>query len=274
MTLLIHSILPALLLAAYGGLLAMWVQTYLRPDAYAERLALRFGWVTLVVYAGWMALLTFEQRQLPILTVGQVSAFLGLLIWADQMYVHQRIAQRLLVVLPICAVLILLVVTVAAGLKPEAVPEPMQKPWSAVHITVSLAGIAMLLGGGVYGAGALLLHRQLVGRKFGRLFSSLPPMEDMHKLRSFALYLAWLLITVSLGSSIVFMMVANEGMPTFFSHLHIMFALWIILSVVALSERLNWLGDRRQARLSVAISALIFLLLMTSVIEMFGGGRS
>lgn len=275
MTLLTFRILPAILLLSYGGLLTTWLQLYRRPDEHLERGALRFGWITLGVYLAWIGLITLAQSQIPVLSVGQICAFLGLLIWADQLYVHQKIAQRLLVILPLGAVIALLLIAVAAGVQPRpGAPEQVQEPWSAVHITISLAGLAMLFGGGVYGAGSLLLHRQLVSRRFGRLFSALPSLGDMHRLRTIALFVGWSLITLSLASSVVFMVVANEGTPSFFSHLHSMFALWLIVSLLALSERRNWLGDHRQARLAVGVSLLILLLVTASVLGMYTGGRS
>jgi ABC-type uncharacterized transport system permease subunit len=179
------------------------------------------------------------------------------------------------VILPLVSVIALLLISIAAGVQPRpGAPEQMHEPWSAVHITISLAGLAMLFGGGVYGAGSLLLHKQLTSRKFGRLFSALPPLGDMHKLRAIALYVGWSLITVSLASSILFMVIANSGTPSFFTHLHAMFGLWGIVSLLALSERMNWLGDHKQARMAVAVSILILGMVMVSVVEMYTGGQS
>jgi ABC-type uncharacterized transport system permease subunit len=274
MNLIIFSLLPALLLIVYGGLLAMWLQLAGRPDQQLEERAVRAGWIALGLYALWMILVTLQQRQVPVLTVGQLMAFLGLLIWADQTYVQQRIRQRLLVVLPLATVILLLLTSFMIGIQPSAPPKAMSGPWSAFHITLSLAGVAMLLGGGVYGAGAMMLHRQITRREFGPLFTALPPLGDMNRLRSIALYVGWLLITVSLASSLVWMILANSGTPKFFTHLHAMMGLWLVISVLALSERKNWLGQYKQARLSVVLSALILLMVLASVVEMFLGGRA
>ena len=117
-------------------------------------------------------------------------------------------------------------------------------------------------------------HRQLTHREFGPLFSSLPSLGDMNRLRSITLYVGWLLITLSLASSITWMIIERSGSPKFFTHLHAMAGLWLVISVLALSEKRNWLGQHRQARMSVALSILILLMVLGSVVEMFIGGRA
>ncbi|MBK6765621.1 MAG: hypothetical protein IPG71_04605 [bacterium] len=274
LTMLLYNLLPAFLILMYGGLLAFWAILYHNPDELLERLATRIGWVTLGVYAIWLATLSIAQRQIPILTAGQISVFLGFLIWMDQLFLQRRAPQRILVVLPLITVVVLLLVGFAGGLRHAAAPEQLHSAWSAVHIILSMAGVAMLFGSGVYGTGSVLLKHELKSRRFGRLFSRLPSMDEMHRLRAFALYFGWSLITASFASSVVFLFSARSGSPSFFSHLHEMFALWVVASLLALSERLKWFGDQKQARLTVALSALIILLIAGSVAQIFFGGRS
>jgi len=271
---LLYSLLPGLLLLLFGGLLAIWAILYYKPDELLERLATRVGWFTLAVYAIWLTALSMAQRQIPILTAGQISVFLGFLIWTDQLILQRRVAQRMLVVLPLLTVVLLLLVGFAGGLRHDAAPEQLHSAWSAVHIVLSMAGVAMLFGSGVYGAGSMLLKHELKARRFGRLFSCLPSMDELHKLRAFALYFGWSLITVSFASSVVYLFSARAGSPSFFSHLHEMFALWVVASLLAASERLKWFGDQKQARLTVALSGLIILLIAGSVAQIFFGGRS
>ncbi len=271
---LTYTLLPAIMLLFFGGLLSIWITLYHKPDEVLERIANKIGWTTLLLYAGWLAMLTAGQRQIPVLTAGQISVFLGFLIWMDQLLVQRKISQRILVVLPLVTVIVLLLAGIAGGLKHTSAPDELHSAWSAVHIVLSMAGVAMLLGSGVYGIGSMLLRRELKNRKFGRLFSSLPSMDEMHKLRAFALYLGWLLITVSFASSVIFMFLEKSGTPSFFSHLHEMFALWGVSTLLALSERWRWFGDQKQARLTVAMSALIFLLITGSVLQIFFGGHS
>ncbi len=271
---LTYTLFPAIMLLFFGGLLAMWVTLYHKPDELLERIADRVGWTTLALFAVWLSILTYDQRQIPILTAGQISVFLSFLIWMDQLLVQRKMSQRMLVILPLVTVILLLLAGIAGGLHHKSAPDELHSAWSAVHIVLSMAGVAMLFGSGVYGAGSMLLRRELMSRKFGRLFSSLPSMDEMHKLRAFAIYFGWLLITISFASAVVFMFLENSGTPSFFSHLHEMVGLWGATSLLALSERFRWLGDQKQARLTVAISTVIFLLITGSVLQIYFGGQS
>jgi ABC-type uncharacterized transport system permease subunit len=274
MNLITYSLLPALLLLIYGGLLAIWLQLMAKSDHQLEKVANRIGLYALGMYIIWIALISLQQDQIPVLSVGQLIAFLGFLIWADQTYVQHKVRQYLLVILPLCTVILLLLLGIVLGFQPDFAISSIKGSWSAFHITLSLAGVAMLLGSGVYGAGSMILHYRITKKEFGPLFSSLPSLSDMNHLRTIALYVGWLLITISLSSAICWMIFENSGTPTFFTHLHIMFALWLIVSLLALSERFNWLGQHRQSRLSVILSILIFVLVMASVVEMFSGGKA
>jgi len=269
-----YTLMPAILLVLFGGLLALWIMLYHKPDNQLERAAVRFGWVVVGVYAFWLGLLSFDQQQIPILTIGQICVFLGFLIWMDQQLVERRISQRMLVVVPIVLVILLMLSGIAGGLRHLEGPHELHSAWSAVHIILSMAGVAMLFGSGVYGIGSIVLRRMLKKRQFGRLFSTLPSMDEMHKLRSLAIYHGWSLITISFASSTIFMFAERDGSPSFFSHLHEMFALWAVASLLALSEKKRWLGDQRQARLTVALTMLMFLLMAGSVAQIFFGGRS
>lgn len=270
----IYALFPGLMLLVFGGLFSLWMMLYQRPDEHLEKIAVRVGWIAAALYALWLTLLSIDQRQLPILTAGQISVFLAFLVWMDQLLVERRISQRMLTVLPIVIVTVLLLTGVAGGLRHTEGPRELHSIWSAVHIVLSTAGVAMLFGSGVYSAGAILLRRVLVQRKFGRLFTALPSMDDMHRLRALAVYNGWLLITISFASSTVFMFIQRAGTPSFFNHLHEMFALWFVATILAISERKNWLGDQRQAKLTVALTALMFFLLAGSVTQIFFRGQS
>ncbi len=271
MNLLIYSLFPALLLLLYSGLVTTWIHLAHRPDGHIEDVANRFGWVMLALYLVWIALISIWQSQLPIQTIGQLAAFLGFLVWAGQSYVHTRIRQRLLAILPVGAVIALIFIALVGGVQPTNTPKAVQGLGAAFHISLSMAGVAMLLGSGVYGTGALILHRQLAHRTFGPFFSSLPSLEDMNRLRSIAIYVGWLLITVSLASAIVWTAIFRPGTDLIVSHLHPMLLLWAIVSLLAMSARFNWLRQHRLSWLSVLLAALVLILVLVSVIEFFAG---
>jgi ABC-type uncharacterized transport system permease subunit len=271
MTTILYSLFPSLMLMMFGGLLATWIHLSRRPDGHIEDIANRAGWILLSVYFVWMVLITLHQGQIPAITFGQLAVLLGFLIWADQSYLQMKLRQGLLVLLPIGAVILLLLVGVAAGFKPEANQIAIRGIGVAFHVALSLAGVAMLLGAGGFGAGVVMLHRQIAHRTFGQFFANIPSMQDMQKLRAFATYWGWLLITISLVSAFLWVRLFKPESNRVISHLHPMLTLWAVVSLLSLSERFKWLGQYRLAWLSVILAAMVMLLVLISVFEFFAG---
>jgi ABC-type uncharacterized transport system permease subunit len=271
MSLIAYSLLPALMLLIYGGLMATWLHLAYRPDGRIEMLAVKSGWAAFALYLAWIAALAVIQKQAPIATLGQLAAFLGFLVMASQILVESRVRQRLLVILPLGSVTLLLLIAMAAGIRPEQTPEAVRGAGAALHIGLSLGGIAMLLGSGVFGAGELILQREIARRTFGPFFASLPSLEDMRRLRALSLNLGWLLITVSLASAFVWMRLFRTESQLMESHLHPMLLLWVIVTALAAAEHFGRLGRMRRAALSVGLAALVMLLAVVSVVEFFVG---
>ncbi|HEY3296485.1 MAG TPA: hypothetical protein VGL38_13735 [bacterium] len=269
MILLAYALLPALMLLVYGGLLSTYIHMAYAPDRKIETGASHTGMAALAVYAAWMALITIDQRQLPIANGGQMAAFLGFLIWADQTYVQIRIRQRMLTLLPIAAVAGLILVAIVSGVRPQVMPKVALGPWMAFHVTLSLAGVAMLLGSGVYGAGYLILHKQMKQRQFGHVFSRLPSMEEINRLRSMAVYLGWMLITASLASSAIWMALNRTPQGIIRSHLAEMTFLWLVVSALAILEKRRLLSQRKLAMTTVGFATVAFILIIWTMIAMY-----
>jgi ABC-type transport system involved in cytochrome c biogenesis permease subunit len=274
MNLILYSLFPALLLLLFGGLISTWVHLTYRPDGHVEAVTYRLGWIALGAFVIWMSLITLQQRQVPVVTIGQLAAFLAFLIWAGQTYVQTRVRQRLLSVLPMATVVVLILIGIAAGVKPGITPQAMQGPWVAFHITLSLAGTAMLLGSGVFAAGSLVMHRHLEYRRFDQVYSHLPSLEEMYRLRRVSLYGGWALISLSLSSAFLWVVAMKSDSSMVISHMHPMVTLWVVVSALALAERLRWFKRQRLAALTVILSALVFVLVLVSVIGIFWGMRT
>lgn len=274
MTLVVYALFPALMLLVYGGLLSTYIHIAYAPDRKIETGASHTGMVALGVYALWMVLITIQQGQVPIANGGQVAAFLGFLIWADQSLVQLKVRQRMLSLLPIAAVTVLLVIGLVIGARSDSTPQAVQGPWIAFHVTLSLAGVAMLMGGGVYGAGYLILNHQMKTRGFGGLFSRLPSLEEIHRLRKMAVYAGWLLITASLLSMIAWMLWLKSKGEILHPHLAGMSVLWVAVSVLALAEKLRWAGQRRLAALTLSLTVVVLMLILATVIGVFAGAKA
>ena len=267
----LFDLLPALIVAMYGGLLATWVHLANRPNAHIEKLALRISWSTLFLYFVWLLLLTISQKQIPFINAGQLAAFIGFLIWASHLYAQTRIRQGILAVLPILVSAGLVLIALALGTEPVAIPDSLRGYLVSIHITLVMAGVALLLGAGVYGFGYLVLHRQIKRRSFGPFFSMMPSLNDLNQLRSFTVTSGWILVTVGVVGGVIWMLMRSDLYSAMISHLGIAIGFWGIVSLMAAASRFRWLGQRRLAGFSALISAVMIILIMMSIAVTYPG---
>jgi ABC-type uncharacterized transport system permease subunit len=260
-------LLPALLIAVYGGLLATWVHLANSPNSYIEKWALRISRILLLVYFLWLLLLTIYQGQIPFVKTGQLAAFIGFLIWAAHLYAQNKIRQGILVVLPILTVIILILISLVLGSQPTKIPDIFKGFGVSIHITFAMAGAALLLGAGVYGFGYLILHRQIKRRKFGPFFSMMPSLNDLDRLRSLTLTSGWALVTVGVLGGMLWMLIRSHLYEALTGHLGI-----AVVSLMTAASRFRWLKQHRLAVFSAVISALMIILIMMSVVVTYPGG--
>jgi ABC-type uncharacterized transport system permease subunit len=266
-----YVVLPQVLLLLFGTLLGIWAILLRRTDLNLESGAQRLGKVGGGAYLAWLVLVTAVQRQVPVLNPGQLAYFLGALIWFGQCYSQRQVNQRLFALLPLVGVLGLMLFGVIAGLGPGQVTESLLGVGTAVHVTMSLAGIGLLLGCGVYGAGHVILHHQISTRKFDAWFNRLPSLGDLDRLRRVNLNTGTALVVASLGSALVWSLRQPAGDPMVVSHLHPMLLLAALLVALVLVDHFRWLSSRNLAVACLIMSALVLALLTVSVVEIFLG---
>ncbi|MBD3222035.1 hypothetical protein GF314_12420 [bacterium] len=267
----VYLVLPQLLLVIFGILMGIWAILLRRADLNLESGAQRLGRVGAAVYLVWLIAVTAVQRQVPVLNPGQLAYFLGAVIWFGQCYAQRHVNQRLFSLLPLIGVLALMLFGVVAGLEPGTVTQSLWGVSTAVHVTLSLAGVGLLLGCGVYGAGHLILHHQISNRRFDVWFNRLPSLGDLERLRRVSLFTGTVLVAVSLASALVWMLAQPADDPTIVSHLHPMLLLVAILIVLVAADRFRWLSSRNLSVACVVASALVLALLTVSVVEIFVG---
>src|SRR5256714_14480726 len=83
------------------------------------------------------------------------------------------------------------------GLAPDARPVVGRSPWSILHITVSILGLAMLALAFIAAALYLLQFRELKAKRFGQVFRLFPPLERLDQLNHLSLVVGF--PTVTLG---------------------------------------------------------------------------
>jgi ABC-type uncharacterized transport system permease subunit len=82
------------------------------------------------------------------------------------------------------------------GLVPEARPVTGRGPWSILHITVSVLGLAMLALAFIAAALYLLQFRELKSKRFGQVFRLFPPLERLDQLNHLSLVLGFAAVTL------------------------------------------------------------------------------
>lgn len=269
---LVYLVLPQLLLVLFGTLLGIWAILMRRTDLNLESGAVRLGRVGAAMFVLWLVLVTVAQRQVPVLEPGQLMYYLAGLIWLGQCYSQLRVNQRLFAVLPLLGVLTLMVVGLVMGLRPDDVARTsLLGTAAAVHVSLSLAGVGMLLGCGVYGAGHVILHHHISRRQFDAWFNRLPSLGDLDRLRRLSLTTGSALVILSLASAMAWSSARSGSTETVVSHLHPMLLLSVLLVALLLIDRFRWLSTRNLAVLCVVMSVLVLALLTVSVVEIFVG---
>jgi ABC-type uncharacterized transport system permease subunit len=268
---LFYTVLPQILLLVFGGLLGVWAILLRRADLQLEKGARRIGRVGAALYLVWLVGVTIHQHQLPMLNPGQLALFLGGLVWFGQCWVQRSVDQRLFALLPLLGVVLLTLVGVVLGLRPGAPAEQLLGWGAAIHVTLSLAGIALLLGCGVFGAGHVILHRNIRNRSFNAWFQRLPSLGDLDRLRRRSLIAGWVLVTVSLLSALAWAARQPADRDVIVSHLHPMILLAVILLALVAADRFRLLSANKLAAGCVIMSAVVLGLLGVSVVEIFAG---
>lgn len=272
MTLLVVTVAPLALVIGLSVLLGLWLAPCHTEGRKKEEHLIRPGTALAVIGLLWLLSLGLSQRLLPVMTPGQLLASTGVLVWAGHCYVQHRISQKKLTVLPLASALLLIAAGMAVGLgEPLRPPEALANPRAAAHIALSLTAVTLLIGSGVFGAGEIILHRQITRRRFGKWFHDLPSLADLNRLRRLSLTAGWALMTTSVVLAMATLWLMPATREATISHLHPMLTLWVVLSTLWAADRFHWLAQLKLAAASVAVSALMVLLIVISVIEFFGG---
>ncbi|MEE9553966.1 MAG: hypothetical protein V3W18_06670 [candidate division Zixibacteria bacterium] len=264
-------LIPALTLAAFGSLLATWVHMANHPDKYTEKWANRISWFSFGLYFVWILMLSIYQRQIPFITVGQLAALQGFLIWTAHLYIQRKIEQGILVVLPLLAVVFMILISIILGTQNAIAPEMFRGFWVGLHIAFSMGGVALLLGTGVYGMGYLVLHQRIKKRKFGPFYSLMPSLGDLNYLRSTTLVTGWSLISAGMVAGTIWMLKHTDFYSLLKGHLGIALVFWVIIAIVSAASKFKLLGQRKLAAFSVLLSAVIFVLIVISIIVTYPG---
>jgi len=142
------------------------------------------------------------------------------------------------------------------GLAPEGAPST-RGPWSILHITVSVLGLAMLALAFIAAALYLLQFRELKARRFGQVFRLFPPLERLDQLNHLSLVLGF--PTVTLGVLLGFGVQYAGGASVDAAQVVWGMLTWMVLGwAVGVRVVRHWVG-RRAAFASIATFAAVLL---------------
>jgi len=143
------------------------------------------------------------------------------------------------------------------GLTPGSGPLAERSPWSILHITVSVLGLAMLALAFVAAALYLLQFRELKARHFGHVFRLFPPLERLDQLNHLSLVLGF--PTITLGVLLGFGVRYAGGASVDAAQVVWGMLTWVVLGwAVGVRVIRHWAG-RRAAFASIASFAAVLL---------------
>jgi ABC-type uncharacterized transport system permease subunit len=143
------------------------------------------------------------------------------------------------------------------GLAPDAALGSARGPWSILHITVSVFGLAMLALAFIAAALYLLQFRELKTKRFGQVFRLFPPLERLDQLNHLSLVLGF--PTVTLGVLLGFGVQYAGGASVDAAQVVWGTLTWLVLGwAVSVRVVRHWAG-RRAAFASIASFAAVLL---------------
>jgi ABC-type transport system involved in cytochrome c biogenesis permease subunit len=157
------------------------------------------------------------------------------------------------------------------GLTSQTGPPTERGPWSILHITVSVLGLAMLALAFAAAALYLLQFRELKAKRFGQVFRLFPPLERLDQLNHLALVLGF--PTVTLGVLLGFGVRYAGGASVDAAQVVWGMVTWLVLGwAVGVRVVRHWVG-RRAAFASIASFAAVLLVYLVLKLTVPGTQR-
>jgi ABC-type transport system involved in cytochrome c biogenesis permease subunit len=210
-----------------------------------------------VLLAGIVAHLVGVARLMPFVGVAPTLSMLALFLVLMQAVSEGAFRASAVGVFtgPVATGLIGLALLIGFASGPGA-PAP-RSPWSILHITVSVLGLALLALAFVAAALYLLQFRELKAKRFGQVFRLFPPLERLDQLNHLALVLGF--PTVTLGVLLGFGVRYAGGASVDAAQVVWGMLTWLVLGwAVGVRVIRHWAG-RRAAFASIASFAAVLL---------------
>jgi HemX protein len=159
-------------------------------------------------------------------------------------------------VLPL--VVMLVIPTLFGSLdKPETIPEVVKSRWLPLHVSASFGGLACFALAAGVAVMYLLQEREVKGKRFGALFSRLPPLEALDRLNHRLVRIGFVVFTVALVTGAIFARHAWGQAWGWDPKQVFSLVAWLLYGALIQLRRQGWHG-RRNAILTLVGFAIVF----------------
>lgn len=224
-------------------------------DRTAPRSAAALATAGAALHVAATAAYTVRFGELPLVGIGpslSVLALLSALLTVVLLWMRD-VRPIGVVLLPLASVLLALALLL--GVEPSRGDLAFRGLWFSLHVLFTMAGYACFAGAFAAGLLYLIQHRELKGKRFGRMFRFFPPLATLGHWQRRAIELSLIALTVGL--------LVGWGWTTRFAPLPVTHpkVIWAAISwvsiVAALAAHSGAARERRGALASVVAFALI-----------------
>jgi cytochrome c-type biogenesis protein CcsB len=256
LSLLLLRIAAALYVAAASGFVLYFARPKHARVASFSQATLAVGFA---IHAGAIGLGCKEFGGLEFFTLRGGAIFFAWLLAAGYLLFQRfyRMPSVGAFVTPL--VVMLLIPTLFGRLDlPADVPAVIKSRWLPVHVSASFAGLACFALAAGVALMYLLQERQVKGKKFGALFSRLPPLESLDRLNHRLVRIGFVIFTVALVTGAIFAHRAWGQAWEWDQKQVFSLAAWLLYGAIIQLRRSGWHG-RRNAYLTLIGFAIVFL---------------
>lgn len=263
---LLTELLTVLLPLCYALLTATYAVVFFRDEPGMARILKPFLSITLALHALYIALRIVLFRHLPLATVFESFAMIGLAL-AFVYWIIERIVRT-----PSTGMFVLGLVFVFQTVSSAfighggAINPVLRSPLFGVHTTAAVIGYAAFALSAVYGTLYLLLYHELKVSRFGIIYARLPSLGILAAMHEWA-------AMVGLASLTVTIVIGMTWLPRAFGwaftdpKVLLTVTIWLLYVLVVLGHRLGW-GSRVRI-IYISIFGFILLVFSTLVVNLW-----
>ncbi|MEK7484099.1 MAG: cytochrome c biogenesis protein CcsA [Planctomycetota bacterium] len=186
MTLFIFTVCPLLILISYALLFDLAMQSLSTADLILDRWTTRVESGIVLLQGSWLLLLSLEQDQIPVITMGQGFSLASWVMLLSLACAHLRVQRGVLAIFIYGIALLLFFLGLYSGIPYENVSIPTYGWIFALHTLLILIGCSFCFLMGLFGMTYLALKRDLKKKKFGILYRHLPPLNILARMDNIA----------------------------------------------------------------------------------------